>query len=166
MERIKEDPVFGQIDVAHSGQDHEILANLRNRLYRFNPIREVGAPVGIEVREGVVTLTGWVKTLSHKKMAERLAAEVEGVREVRNQLFCDDELIPAVARALAEDPRTVHNFPGVQVASYLGHVILTGYVASQEEWDLADDVVAHVPGVRSVDNRLRIAPAELERLQA
>ncbi len=158
--------MFGLADIAHSERDYEILARVRDRLYRFNPTREVGAPIGIEVQEGVVTLTGWVKTLSHKKMAERLAAGVEGVREVRNLLFCDDELIPAVARALAEDPRTVHDFPGVQVASYLGHVILTGYVASQGEWDIADDVVAHVPGVRSVDNRLRIAPTELERLQA
>ncbi len=158
--------MFGQPDTAHSERDHDILVEVRDRLYGYAPIREVGAPVGIEVRDGVVTLTGWVRALSHKKMAQRLAAEVEGVKEVRNQLFCDDELVPAVARALAEDPRTVHDFPGVRVSSYLGHVVLAGYVASQEEWDIADDVVVNVPGVRSVDNRLRIAPEELARLQA
>jgi len=158
--------VFGQPDIAHSERDQEILADVRDRLYRFNPIREVGAPVGIEVKDGTVTLTGWVRALSHKKMAAQIAAEVEGVREIRNQLYCDDELVPAAARALAEDPRTVHDFPGVQVSAYLGHIVLTGYVASQEEWDIADDVVAHVPGVRDVDNRLRIAPGELARLQS
>ncbi|HEY66415.1 MAG TPA: BON domain-containing protein [Caldilineae bacterium] len=158
--------MFGQPELAHSESDREILVEVRERLYKYNPIREVGAPVGIEVKDGVVTLTGWVRALSHKRMAERLAAEVEGVREVRNQLYCDDELIPAVARALAEDPRTAHDFPGVQVSSYLGHIMLTGYVTSQEEWDIADDVVVNVPGVRDVDNRLRIAPEELARLQA
>ncbi len=157
--------MFGQADVAHSERDQRILFEIRDRLYKWNPIREVGAPVGIEVKDGLVTLTGWVRTLSHKKGAERLVVEIEGAREVRNQLFCDDELAPAVARALAEDPRTVHDFPGVQVFSHLGHVTLTGYVASQEEWDIADEVAAKVPGVRSVDNRLRVAPAELARLQ-
>ena len=158
--------MFGQPDVAHSERDHDILVEVRDRLYKYDPIREIGAPIGIVVQDGVVTLTGWVRALSHKKRAAQLAAEVAGVQEVRNQIFCDDELVPATARALAEDPRTAHDFPGVQVSSYLGRVVLSGYVASQEEWDIADDVVARVPGVRSVDNRLRVAPEELSRLRA
>ena len=93
-----------------------------------------------------------------------LRAELPG--HLRGELHhLDVELVPAIARALAEDPRTAHDFPGVQVASFLGHVVLSGIVASREEWDIADDVVVNVPGVRSVDNRLRIAPEELARPQ-
>jgi len=158
--------MFGQPDIARSERDRGILMEVRDRLYKYDPVREIGAPIGIEVRDGVVTLTGWVRALSHKKRVAQLVAGVTGVQEVHNRLFCDDELVPAVARALAEDPRMAHDFPGVHISSYLGRVVLSGYVAGQEEWNTVDDVAARVPGVRSVDNRLRVAPEELARLQA
>lgn len=146
--------MFGQEDRAVTERDQEILAEVRDRLYDWSPLRESGAPIGIEVDNGVVTLRGWVMSRSQKRAAERLASEVPGVTEVRNELFSDDELILAVAAALAADERTAHDFPGVHIGAYMGRITLTGHVASQEESEIAEDVAARVPGVRSVDNRL------------
>lgn len=55
---------------------------------------------------GEVRLTGSVSISQERNLAERLAAKVEGVTGVRNELRTDEELTKALRTALVGDPRT------------------------------------------------------------
>lgn len=48
--------------------------------------------VNVEVERGVVTLLGWVSDSGERRAAARIAASVEGVRSVDNQLRLKSEL--------------------------------------------------------------------------
>ncbi|HIC88966.1 MAG TPA: BON domain-containing protein [Anaerolineae bacterium] len=145
--------------------DEEIREEIQQKFYKFNPFRELGEPLGIEVEDGRVRLTGWVRTVSHKQMASRLAGEVDGVEMIHNDILVDDNLEVAAAEALGKDKHMLKNFPGVLVKSFLGHITLSGYVASEEERLRAEELVRGVPGVRGVTNDLIVDAAELARVQ-
>ncbi len=134
---------------------------LRERVYyRLNhtypPFRELLLPIAVEVQDGVVTLNGWVRTPAMKHMATRLAREIPGVKEVHNHLIVDDELERAVALALEQEPSLEDDFPGIHVDSLAGVITLWGYVSSEEDKRRAEEIAAHVPGVRKVINDLKI----------
>lgn len=46
-------------------------------------------PIGVETNDGVVTLSGGVRTAAEMKHAEDVARHVQGVRDVRNVLRLD-----------------------------------------------------------------------------
>jgi hypothetical protein len=78
--------------------------------------------------------------------------------EVEDQLVSDERLASAVAVAM-------HPFPELQpsrvtVHASLGTVVLEGAVDSSRDVELARSVAAGVPGVVSVESRLRVRGAE------
>jgi BON domain-containing protein len=137
--------------------DAELEEAARDALVRYGTLRIWGHAQQITARNGVVTLEGHVRTIPSKVLAERLIRQVPGVRELVNNLFVDTDLEVAAAQALAHDPRTVDNFPGILVGCAFGEILLKGSVGTQETKKAAGEIVAQVPGVREVTNEL-VAP--------
>jgi hypothetical protein len=121
---------------------------------------KIDEQIDIEVHDGVVTLTGRVGSLTHRRLAEVLAWWTAGCELVENRLRVvppekenDGELTDAVRMVLEKDP-LVHSSQ-ISVAVDHGEVTLNGYVASDEERQLAVMDAWYVPGVREVVDRIQ-----------
>ncbi len=141
----------------HSLADTELEDAVRNAILRYGTLRIWGHALSVEATDGVITLSGHVRTRVSKETAASIVREVAGVRAIKNKLFVDTDIEVAVAQALANDPRTVKGFPGILVGSGFGEVFLKGPVASQEIKTAAGEIAAKVPGVRTITNEL-VAP--------
>ena len=126
-------------------------------------LREAGTyPSGsieVAVAEGVVTLSGQVISLSHKRLAGVLAWWAHGCRDVVNELAVvpaeedsDDEIIDALRLVLESDPYL--HAEQIGIGAHDGIVTLEGVVASDGEraraemdaWCLfaVDNVINHL----------------------
>ncbi|HEY9856117.1 MAG TPA: BON domain-containing protein [Stenomitos sp.] len=113
--------------------------------------------IRVTAKNGVVRLTGFVKTAQERVRAEILARSVPGVTEVLNVLVsqdgsagCDEALGAEVRRRLAEVP---HLSPATIKVFVVGDTAyLQGEVDIPEQAMEAKRVVARVPGIAHVDN--------------
>lgn len=69
---------------ADSGNDTVITSRVRTALLKDSDIR--GTAIQVEVVDGTVQLSGFVRNAHERERAERLARDVAGVREVKNDL--------------------------------------------------------------------------------
>lgn len=118
--------------------------------------------IEIEVKDGAVTLSGTVLSLSHRRLAEVLAWWAAGCELVVNLLHVvpperetDGELADAVLMALEKDP-LVHQSQ-LHVTAEQGTVTLEGYLPSEEEKRMAVLDAWYVPGVHDVVDRIQVA---------
>lgn len=118
--------------------------------------------IEIEVKDGTVTLSGTVLSLSHRRLAEVLAWWAAGCELVVNLLRVvppeqetDGELVDAVLMALEKDP-LVHQSQ-LHVTAKQGTVTLEGYLPSEEERHMAVLDAWYVPGVHDVVDRIQVA---------
>jgi osmotically-inducible protein OsmY len=122
--------------------------------------------VGVEVDDGIVTLTGTVRSYAKKLAAEDAAHRVHGVLDVANDVQIkeagglrrtDTEIAQAVRRVLelhseVDDER-------IRSTVSDGIVTLEGEVDAYHQRDDAQQVVYQVYGVRSVANDIAVRPA-------
>jgi hyperosmotically inducible protein len=111
-------------------------------------------------------VTGRVTMPYKVKEIGRLAARVEGVQEVKNQLsplpvsISDDRLRRSIARRIYGDPvfsnYATHVNPPIHVIVEHGRVTLTGAVATPLERQKAEFIARSAFGAFEVQNRLRI----------
>lgn len=129
--------------------------------------------IGVVVKDGVVTLTGWVDSYTKKWAAEEAAHRVRGVKAVANEIEVrlpsasertDADIAAAVARALEWDAFIPLDRLDVTVAQ--GWVTLKGEVEWQYQKQDAERVVRRLTGVKGVTNLItvkpRITPSELK----
>lgn len=122
--------------------------------------------INVEVNRGVVQLNGFVDSAGEKSQASAVAAGVNGVRQVRNNLVVnpeqrtagavvDDALLTAkVKTALIQSPDTkAHQ---ITVKTEGGVVQLSGFVNSPETKTAAATIAMSVSGVKAVDNALSV----------
>lgn len=121
--------------------------------------------VGIEVNEGVVLLTGPVNTADDAARAVQLAWDVEGVREVINELqisegggakrLAGDAWITTQAktRLIAEKNVKSVNYT---IETVNGVVYVMGIAQSQDEMARVLNVVSRVKGVQKVVSHVRM----------
>ncbi|HJQ25804.1 MAG TPA: BON domain-containing protein [Blastocatellia bacterium] len=119
-----------------------------------------GYETDVDVKEGVVTLTGKVDTNEAKTAAEQVAHKVEGVRNVNNQLqvvpearrqevnATDSRIKDGIQKLLDSDPK-LQNL-SLSVDSNAGVVSLDGSVDTVEQLWHAAQVIRKVPGVKAV----------------
>jgi osmotically-inducible protein OsmY len=134
--------------------------------------------VGVSVKEGVVTLSGEIETLSKKWAAEEGALRVRGVKAVANELEVhlpsmaertDEEIALAAVRALTWDVEAPAS--EIQVTVSKGWITLQGTVNVVFQRMAALRAVRHLAGVRGVTNLLEVrqpipAPADVkERIE-
>ncbi len=118
-------------------------------------------------KDGVVTLTGAVKEVSHKSLAQETVANLPGVKSVDNQLVFKGEqpaensdgwLSMQVKSALLFN----RNVSAVKTQVYVndGIVTLKGEADSQAQKDLAGEYAKDIAGVRAVNNEMSIVKTE------
>jgi len=145
----------------------DVLAELKWEP-RLNPNE-----IGVIVKDGVVTLTGWVDSYTKRWAAEDVAHRVRGVKAVANDIEVrltstdertDQDIAKAAARALEWDAFVPPEKLDVTVSK--GWVTLKGEVEWNYQKQDAERVVRRLQGVKGVSNlitvRPRTTPAELK----
>ncbi|HEU4684811.1 MAG TPA: BON domain-containing protein [Nitrospira sp.] len=121
--------------------------------------------IGVSVKDGVVSLTGWVDSYSKKWAAEEAAHRIRGVKAVVNDIevhlpvspaYSDPEIAEAAIRALKWD--ALLPAEKIQVTVSKGIVTLKGQVEWQFQKEDAEDVVRRLVGVRGVLNLIAVKP--------
>ncbi len=116
----------------------------------------------VSVKDGVVTLDGWVISLSHKRMAGALAWWVPGCRDVVNALEVqppeqdnDDEVSDALSLVLEMDPMIPHP-EQIRILTRNYVVTLEGLVGSEAEKNRAEQDAWGLFAVDRVINHLAV----------
>jgi osmotically-inducible protein OsmY len=138
--------------------DAEIAKALRETLERDVMVDD--ECIRSTVSGGVVTLEGTVDSWSQHEDASRAIRNLAGVREVRNFIAVEPPSVPTIeirdAIEGALERRAMHAGKHVQIAVEDGTVVLTGEAPSWAERNAIVGAVKGTPGVRKVENRLRI----------
>jgi osmotically-inducible protein OsmY len=137
----------------------EVIAELK-----WEP--RVQAPeIGVSVKGGVVTLTGWVDSYTKRWAAEEAAHRVRGVKAVANDIEVrftpggertDLEIAAAAVRALEWDAVLVPE--KIEVTVSKGWVTLKGTVDWEYKKREAERVVRNLAGVKGVNNLIEVKP--------
>lgn len=122
--------------------------------------------VGVDVIDGIVTLTGIVDTPAEKLAAEQAAFRVEGVRAVANDLMVhpqddlptDTSIARVIATAFDWSTAIPRNRIRVRVADR--RVTLRGEVDWPYQRTAAEDIVHRVLAVRDVFNLIVVHPPD------
>lgn len=123
--------------------------------------------VGVAVKDGIVTLTGWVDSYTKKWAAEEAAHRVKGVRAVANDIEVrlptmaertDADIAGAVMRAIEWDAMVP--IDKVKVTVSKGWVTLEGEVEWQFEKEAAERAARRITGVRGVTDLIRVQPSK------
>ena len=126
----------------------------------------------VDVEEGVVTLSGDVKSLWAKRKAIELAMDVDGVDSVEDRLEIafaesDKELGEAVAKVVLRYPFfTIYDDVNVGVDD--GNVFLTGRVTMPFKSDEIESRISRVIGVQRLTNEVETLPTNIgdDRIRA
>jgi osmotically-inducible protein OsmY len=117
----------------------------------------------IAVHDSVVTLTGTVESLSHKRLADVLCWWAIGVVDVHNRVHVvppeqgtDDEISDALRIVLEMDPWL--DAGQIMVHTYDKKVYLDGLVHSPEQKHMAECDAWLILGVHEVINRIVVQP--------
>jgi osmotically-inducible protein OsmY len=150
--------------VVHGARtDEAIQRDVLNEL-KFDP-RVQPNEIGVAVKDGVVTLAGWVDSYAKKWAAEEAAHRVRGVRAVANDLEVrlptsaerpDPDIASAAAKALEWDAAIPIDRLDVTVSK--GWVTLRGEVEWQYQKEDAERVVRRLQGVRGISNLIVVRP--------
>ena len=124
------------------------------------------ADVNVDVNRGVVKLSGFVDTSKDKSNAAQIARNVDGVKEVQNDIavkqgdstmgeVIDDSILTAkVKTALITSPDTKAHQINVETKG--GVVQLSGFVDNAAAKAAATSVARSVTGVKDVKNELSV----------
>jgi osmotically-inducible protein OsmY len=125
--------------------------------------------VGVEVDQGVVTLTGTVGSYATRRAAEEAAHQVQGVLDVANDVRVkpplsaertDTDVAQAVRHALVWDALVPHERIRSTIAD--GWVTLEGAVEQWYQRTDAEEAVRPLAGVRGVTNRIAVQPPAVD----
>jgi osmotically-inducible protein OsmY len=151
------------------GRDTEIQQQVMQEL-RWDT-RVEATDVGVEVRDGIVTLSGVVTTYPQKIAAQEAAHRVAGVLDVANDLHV--QLPGAFSRTDADIAQAVRNalewnvvIPEARIQSTVsdGWVTLEGTVHSWQQRADAESAVRYLTGVRGVTNHIAVSAPEVDAL--
>jgi osmotically-inducible protein OsmY len=120
--------------------------------------------LAVAVKQGVVTLTGFVQNYSEKVLAERAAKRVKGVHGLANEIEVRDSdqrtdveiARDAVAALQMRLPALVESIKAIVDN---GRVTLEGQVNWHFQRHRAESAVRTLRGVKSVRNQITIAPS-------
>ena len=121
--------------------------------------------IGVSVKNGVVTLTGFVKSYSDKYEAEAAAKRVAGVVAIANDIevrmpSVDERPDPEIARdaVAAIKSQLPISSEKIKVVVKNGWITLEGEVEWQYQRTTAENAVRRIKGVKGVSNVIQIKP--------
>jgi osmotically-inducible protein OsmY len=121
--------------------------------------------IAVAVKDGVVTLSGFVRSYMQKWQAERDVKRVAGVRGVANDIEVRLPLIhqkpdPEIAREVVQELKTElpysHNLIKVVVSN--GWVTLEGEVEWHYQKERAEAAARRVRGIKGITNYIEVKP--------
>ena len=127
--------------------------------------------IAVVVKDGVVTLSGYVSSYFEKDAAEKAVKRVYGVRAVANDLevkLSSTRTDPEIARDAVHELESHISIPAdkIKVTVKNGWVTLEGTVEWQYQKTLAESAVKKLRGVIGVTNDIlvkpRVSPAEIK----
>lgn len=143
--------------------DAQIQADVQEEL-RLAPMVNA-THIGVEVRQGVVTLTGHVDSYAEKWHAEQAAQRVNSVKALAVEMqvmfrgtpsVTDSEVAHAVKNVLDWNVFIPTN--AIKVMVEHGWVTLSGKVAADYQRRLAESSIRYLSGVMGVHNQLSLKP--------
>jgi osmotically-inducible protein OsmY len=151
--------------------DSELQQDVLEEL-KWEPSVEA-AHIGVAVKDGIVTLTGYVSSYAEKYAAEKAAKRVHGVKAVANDIEVrlpgssertDVDIAEAAVNALKANVSVPADKIKVTVSK--GWLTLEGEAQWQYQKDAAESAVRYLPGVKGVTNLIvvkpRVSPSELK----
>jgi len=152
--------------------DSEIKKDVEDEL-RWDPDLDA-TDIAVAVKNGVVTLSGFVRSYNEKWEAERAAKRVSGVLGVANDLEVrlagiDERPDPDIARdaVMALKNHLPMSYESIKVIVKNGWVTLEGEVEWNFQREEAERAVRRVRGVQGISNKIelkpRVAPSEIQR---
>ncbi len=149
--------------------DKEIQQAVLNEL-EWEPMVK-STEIGVSVKDGIVTLTGYVDSYAKKYNAERAAKRVSGVKAVVNDLEVklplsfrrtDEDIAKAAVRAL-QDRITIPS-DKIKLTVREGWITLEGDVEWQFEKEEAESAIRYLAGVKGVTNLITVKPHITEKV--
>lgn len=162
--------VDNQIKVEPPAPEHSdawITTKIQTRLLLKGNVSMV--KTGVEVKDGVVTLTGTADSVAQKELTTAYVKDVEGVKSVNNLLTVPEP--PADSRTVSEriDDASItalvkyalltHKSTSALATSVTtknGNVAIAGEAASDAERDLVTHLAEGVNGVKMVSNNMKV----------
>jgi osmotically-inducible protein OsmY len=141
----------------------EIERDVKDEL-RWSPDLDP-SDIAVTVKDGVVTLAGFVKSYSEKYEAENAAKRVAGVVAVANDLevrlpSVDERPDPEIARDAvhAIKSQLPISSENIKVIVKNGWITLEGEVEWQYQRNAAENAVRKIKGVKGVSNLILVKP--------
>jgi osmotically-inducible protein OsmY len=119
--------------------------------------------IAVDVKEGVVTLSGFVGSYWQRNAAEKIVKRVQGVRGVANDLRIKlfwERTDPEIARDAIHELDSHVGIPSenIKVTAKDGVITLEGSVEWQYQKVYAEEVIANLKGVTDVVNKIEVKP--------
>jgi hyperosmotically inducible protein len=155
--------------------DSTITAKVKSKLAADTETSAI--KIGVETRDGIVTLSGTVPTDTEKTKAEQIARATDGVKRVSNDIKVDpnsrsatnlgeksgeavkgvgDTLSDAAILATLKAKLVADGITGTDVDVTRGEVILKGQVENAGEKTKAETIAKNTAGVKDVKNQLTV----------
>lgn len=143
--------------------DSEIERDVKDELY-WNPDLDA-TDIAISVKNGVVELSGFVKSYSDRFEAEAAAKRVAGVVGVANDIEVrlpgmDERPDPDIARDAVAAIKAMLPFSSehIKVVVKSSWVTLEGQVEWQYQRNTAETSVRRIKGIKGVTNLIKVTP--------
>jgi hyperosmotically inducible periplasmic protein len=155
--------------------DSAVTAKVKSKLAADSQTSAI--KIGVETKDGIVTLTGTVPTDTEKSKAELLAKNTDGVKKVQNEIVINPDSLGAsnlgekAGEAAKEVGETITDaailaelkaklladgITGTNVDVNDGQVVLKGEVADPAKKTKAEDIAKKTAGVKDVKNQLTV----------
>ena len=133
------------------------------RELEWDPKISSDSDIALAVKDGVVTLSGFVPTFWDKDAAEKAAKRVYGVKAVANDISVKplwQRTDPEIARDAIQQLERHISIPGdkIKVTVKNGWVTLEGTVDRELQKKLAHSAVKKLKGVTGITNNITIKP--------
>ena len=130
---------------------------------KWDPKISDSSVIAVAVKDGVVTLSGFVSSYMEKDEAEKAAKRLYGVRAVANDIqvkLTSTRTDPEIARDAVEELENHVLIPAdkIKVTVRNGWVTLEGQVEWQYQKNLAESAVKKLKGVIGVTNNIQVKP--------
>lgn len=138
---------MSEASVTQSRPDMDILEDIRHIEHGYPPLVNDRHQVKFDVKDGVVTISGYTKSMPTHNYVVNRTAEIDGVKEVVAKEFYNDEAIRLnVGQAIPV---------GVVLSVEYGTVILAGKLPEGKTVEEIVRAVGLVEGVRRVITEFR-----------
>jgi len=130
---------------------------------KWDPKISSASDIAVAVKDGVVTLSGFVPSFWEKDAAEKAVKRVYGVRGIANDIEVKlfwQRTDPEIARAAVRELESHVSIPAdrIKVTVKDGWVTLEGTVDWEYQKSLAESAMKKLKGVSGVTNKIQVTP--------